>query len=541
MQQIKTAWTNLDRRKQVIAGLAALGVFLGVLALSRMVAAPEMKLLYAGLESNAAGEVVQALEQRGIVYQVRGGSIYVPAGDRDQLRMTLAGDGLPSNGNRGYELLDSLNGFGTTAQMFDAAYWRAKEGELARTIVTSPHVSQVRVHIASNGTNPFRRTVEPTASVFITPAGPPVTSEQAQAIRFLVASAVAGLSADRVAVIDATGGVVEASSEAPGAGPSGDRAEVLRERVLRLLEARVGPGNAVVEVSVETVTETESIRERRIDPDSRVAIRTDSEERSNSSVSDGGDVTVASNLPDSETGGAQGSNARNSETRERVNYEVSATELEIHRVPGAIRRLTVAVLVNGLPQRSEDGQIAIVERAPEELEALQALVASAVGFDAERGDQITLKSMELPTAEPLGTAAGPGWLDRLGLSLMPLVKLLILSLVILVLGLFVLRPLLARPRQGGEGPLSLPAASQDGISGPAVASGPVLTGEIEDATGAFAAPGVPAPGAASPSGPGALTGDTGTAVERLRALIAERQEETVEILRGWLDEKEEAE
>lgn len=98
-----------------------------------MAAQPSMTLLYSGLEPGAAGEVVQALEQRGVVHEVRGRAIYVESGQRDELRMTLASEGLPQNNSKGYELLDTLSGFGTTAQMFDAAYWRAKEGELART------------------------------------------------------------------------------------------------------------------------------------------------------------------------------------------------------------------------------------------------------------------------------------------------------------------------------------------------------------------------------------------------------------------------
>ena len=128
MQQIGTVWASLDRRKQIVVAGAVVLVFLGVLAMSRLVTSPSMTLLYAGLESGAAGDIVRSLDQRGVQYEIRGGSIYVPGSRRDELRMTLASEGLPANGNRGYELLDSLSGFGTTSQMFDAAYWRAKEG-----------------------------------------------------------------------------------------------------------------------------------------------------------------------------------------------------------------------------------------------------------------------------------------------------------------------------------------------------------------------------------------------------------------------------
>ena len=187
MQQLLNVWMGLDIRRQITVVAATVAVFLAVLAMSRIATAPSMTLLYAGLENGAAGDVVRALEQRGIPFEVRGDSIFVDSLNRDELRMTLASEGLPANSTSGYELLDSLSGFGTTSQMFDAAYWRAKEGELARTIVSSPHINAARVHIASTGSNPFQRSVTPTASVSVAPNGTGITTQQAKAIRYLVA------------------------------------------------------------------------------------------------------------------------------------------------------------------------------------------------------------------------------------------------------------------------------------------------------------------------------------------------------------------
>ncbi|MBE0554680.1 MAG: flagellar M-ring protein FliF, partial [Rhodobacteraceae bacterium] len=148
MQNLLSIWAALDGRRRALVAGATVAVFLAVIALSRMAASPDLALLYAGLEGAAAGEVIAALDQRGIAHEVRGDSIWVPAAERDSLRMTLAAEGLPANSGSGYELLDGLSGFGTTAQMFDAAYWRAKEGELARTIQSNPQIRAARVHIA---------------------------------------------------------------------------------------------------------------------------------------------------------------------------------------------------------------------------------------------------------------------------------------------------------------------------------------------------------------------------------------------------------
>ncbi|NOD33168.1 MULTISPECIES: flagellar basal-body MS-ring/collar protein FliF [unclassified Ruegeria] len=525
MQQIGTVWASLDRRKQIIVASAVVLVFLGILGMSRLATAPSMTLLYAGLESGAAGDIVRALDQRGITYEIRGGSIYVPGAQRDELRMTLASEGLPANGNRGYELLDSLSGFGTTSQMFDAAYWRAKEGELARTIVGSPHVSQARVHIANGSANPFQRSVAPTASVYLVPSGADITGDQAKAIRFLVASAVSGLAPEDVTVIDSNGAVIGGQDTAVAADTADDKSRQLRERVLRLVEARVGPGNAVVEVSVDTETKTESIRERRFDPKGRVAISTDVEERSDSARNQSSDVTVASNLPDGDGAGGDESNSTATETRERVNYEVSETELEVHTAPGSIKRLTVAVLVNGTRTVDASGAETFAPLPQAELDALQELVAAAVGFDAARGDVITLKSLDLPVTEPQGTLASSSMWQNIHLDAMSLIQMAVLAVVSLVLALFVIRPILMKPTLT---PALLPAV--DG----AEVEPSVLTGEIAaDDVAEFAALSqdgcVPALGVNAVEDP----------VERLRTMIGDKQEETVEILRSWLEEGEE--
>ncbi|WP_146347536.1 flagellar basal-body MS-ring/collar protein FliF [Falsiphaeobacter marinintestinus] len=531
MQQIRTVWAGLNMQKRVIVAFASLAMFAGVLILSRMAAAPSMTLLYAGLENGAAGEVVHALEQRNVVYEVRGGSIYVSAQQRDELRLTLASDGLPSGGGQGYELLDSLSGFGTTSQMFDAAYWRAKEGELARTIMAGQHVGQARVHIANAGSNPFQRSFEPSASVSVVPSGPPITPPQANAIRHLIASAVSGLTSENVSIIDANGTLISTTDTGPTSSTVDDRALQIRERVLRLVEARVGRGNAVVEVSLDTVTESESIRERRFDPNGRVAISTDVEERSDASSRQSGDVTVASNLPDGDAAEEDGSNSKTSSTRERVSYEVSETETEILRAPGAIKRLTVAVLINGIPAQSDGESADFTQRPAAELDALRELVESAVGYDPERGDVITLKSMDLPSAEPLGTSGAVPWLQRISLDVMSLLQLAALGIVTLLLGLFVVRPILTAP------PV-LANAAAPGLPGPANIGGQVLTGEIQDAeTGRFEKMNMGDQTSAS-SLPG-TTPNTQDTVDRLRAIVGDRQDETVEILRGWLEESRE--
>ncbi len=504
MNNLASIWMGLDLRRRIALVAATLGVFAAVLLLARGASQPDMALLYAGLDAGAAGGVVAALEQQGVAYEVRGAAIYVPSAQRDMLRMTLASEGLPQNGGQGYELLDSLSGFGTTAQMFDAAYLRAKEGELARTILASPGIRGARVHISVPVARPFARAADTSAAVTVTTAAP-LAPAQVEALRFLVASAVSGLLPENVAVIDSERGLVPQDGVLAAGGS--DRADMLQARAERLLAARVGPGNAVVEITVDTVTESESILERRIDPEGRVAISTDVEEStSRSSDSAQGDVTVASNLPDGDAG-QNGGNSSSEEATNRAltNYEVSETSREIIRAPGDIRRLTVAVLVNDLTVTDADGAVQVQPRTAEELDALRELVASAVGFSEERGDVITVRSMSFEPLPDTGTEAVSAGIP---FDLMSLIRLAVLAVVALVLGLFVVRPILAQ-----QGRLPPPPAMPPALAPPADAAAMAGGGSLQPA------------GQVEVIDP----------VSRIRKLIDERKDESARLLQSWIE------
>lgn len=526
MQNLLSLWSAMTPRRRAIVAGATLAMFAAVLGLSRMAGAPQPTLLYAGLEGAAAGEVVAALDQRGIAYEVRGDSIYVPEAQRDALRMALAAEGLPAAGPQGYELLDGLSGFGTTSQMFDAAYLRAKEGELARTVLSNPQIRTARVHIAQAPGQPFRAEARATASVTVTTVAGGLAAPQARALRHLVAAAVTGMRPEDVAVIDAAGGLIEDDDGTALAGGSAEgRAAMLRRNVERLLAARVGPGRAVVEVSVDVVTESEQITERTFDPKGRVAIATDTEEKTGSSTDPAeGAVTVASNLPDGQAAppGAAGQ-SQSSETRERVNFEVSETKRELVRAPGGLRRITVAVLVDGLPVTGADGAVTVEPRPEAELAVLRDLVASAVGLDESRGDVLTLRSLAFGTIPAEGTLAEAGMMAGVGAAdVLRVAQFAALALVALVLGLFVVRPVLLRP--------ALPApAAPLALAGFGGAAAPALTGVIDDEGDRTGLPVV------SRDEPRAEA----DAMARLRRLIAERQTESVEILRGWMERDEE--
>ena len=510
-------WNNLDPRKRLVFGLALVAAVMAVFGLVRVATTPSMALLYAGLDASSAGEVITSLEQRGLRFDVRGDAIYVEAAERDQARLSLAGEGLPASGIAGYELLDGLSGFGTTSQMFDATYWRAKEGELARTLVASPMIRSARVHIANGADRPFDRSITPTASVTLGAKNGAIPASFAESARFMVAAAVNGLLPENVTVIDADQGVVMLTGDqtggAPGAGGTDDRAESMRHNMERLLAARVGAGNAIVEVNIDVETQSETVTQRLLDPQSKVQVSTESESQTdNSNGSPSGAITVASNLPDGDTGSGGGQQSRNrNSTREQVNYDFSETVRETVRGAGEIKRITAAVLVNGISTVDDTGQTVWAPRPEAEMTALRELVQSAIGFDPDRGDVVTLQSMQLSQPPELGTLVdeSPGFLSN---NAMTLIQLGVLALVSIVLGLFVLRPLLATKPQ-------LPPLAPDTPNLPDGAATALLS-PPEDTANA----------------PPALTHEGGpSAADMLRTAISERSVETNRLLKNWIE------
>ncbi|MGF1500238.1 MAG: flagellar basal-body MS-ring/collar protein FliF [Paracoccaceae bacterium] len=516
MDRLLQTWRALDLRRRVILVGAGVLTLVAVLSLAQVATRPAMALLYSGLDPAAAGEVLGALEQMNVASEVRGDAIYIEEGARDRVRLALASQGLPRQGQAGYELLDTISGFSSTSDMFDAAFWRAKEGELARTILASPGVRAARVHIAVPSRRPFaRRAAETTASVTVTMAGGALPTAQAQAIRYLVALAVPDLSPDQVAVIDSRAGIVLGPGE-DGAGQDTTAAAAEREAKLKaeiedLIAARVGRDKARVSVSVETDREAERIVETIIEPDSRVTLSSDTEEVSDTASGAAANVTVASNLPD---GDAQGGGERQSsrtESRERVNYDYSERLRERSRQPGAIRRISVAVLVDGIAADGPDGEPILQPRPEEELSALRELVRAAVGYDADRGDVVTVESMAFqPDATP-GALVETGPVGRfLERNALALIQIALLAVVVLVLALTVLRPLLLARTEDRDRLMSLDGEGE--------------TIDLGSGTGALPGPAAdPAQTDTAPSDP-----------EKLRQAVADRPDDALAMLKDWL-------
>jgi len=415
---------SLGRTRLIVLGATGLGLVLALFLGLGAVMSPTFTPLYSDLSPAGASQVVRTLEQAGFRVELSGGgaTVSVPQEDVARARMALADSGLPSEGTPGWELFDTASGLGMNSFMQRVNRLRALEGELARSIQTIDGIDAARVHLVLPEREAFSRTrPEPTASVIVrSRANHQISRRQGLAIRALVASAVPSMSPENVTVLSASGETILAE-QGDGLGDLSlqSRRAAIEERLARningILTARVGAGNARVQVSVDLSNERKVIRQESYDPAQQVVRSTENrEETSEGRETARGEVGVADDLPaelrGDGTGGPESSSSR-TQTNEIVNYEIGATRSETIREPGEIERISVAVLVNGIYNVAPDGAVNYEERSPEELERLNKLVQSAIGFDAGRGDSVSVDSLRfmdysMDVGEPVGTSVG---------------------------------------------------------------------------------------------------------------------------------------
>jgi len=446
--------------------------------LTGRLATPEMALLYGDLEASESSQIAARLEEAGVPYRMDpdGGRIFVPQEQVARMRVAMAEDGLPSGGSIGYELFDQSQGLGQSNFVQNINHVRALEGELARTIRSISRVKHARVHLVLPQRELFSRDRQkPSASIVVAMQGnAQLDGQQVLAIRHIVAAAVPGLQPKEISIVDSNGNLLARSAAEGDLQGTATTAEEMRaafeartaRSIEELLARSVGPGNVRVEVTAEMdfdrVTENAEI----FDPESQVVRSTQTVEESADSR-DGETnppVTVGANLPDASLPGLDGqvnSESRSQRTEETVNYEISKTVRTHVREAGLVRRLSVAVLVNGSFGAGQDGERVYQERSPEELEQLAALVRSASGYDEARGDMV--KVVNLPFVDLSQPPEDTIVLTYFGLpqaDLMRAAELTVLGIIAVLLLLFVVRPLLKQALDVAQTARSLPQAQQ---------------------------------------------------------------------------------
>ncbi len=538
-----------------VVALAMLGT-LGMLALHGGAPSP-FALLYADLDLREAGQVAEQLDRAHIAHteQNGGASILVPANDVARARLLLAKDGLPSGGSIGYEIFDRGDGLTASSFQQEINQTRAMEGEIGRSIRMIQGVRAVRVHLVLPRRQPFtRQQQEAQASVVLTMSGNQrPDKEGVQAILNLVAAAVPGLRPSAISVVDSRGELLAragAPAEGMGAAQTGAELEAaaagrMQRTVEELLERTLGPGHVRAEATVQMDFDQTKQTEESYNPDQQVVRSTQTTQESNKSTEAAEKpATVSNNLPNADAGQtAGGAGSQSSRQGETTNYEIGRTTRTVVSEQPRVRRLSLAVMVDGVVAPGADGKAAWRERTPEELARIATLVKGAVGFDEKRGDRVEVASMRFAAPEEAAPEA-PAGITLAGFrlekgDLLGLGQTAVLGLVALLALLFVLRPMVTRLTAAGS--TGSAGSLAGGLGGGLALAGPAgIALEAVPGLAVGALPGLAAPALPAPDGEGMVTlaqidGQMrASSIRRVAELVERHPEESLSIVRAWV-------
>ncbi|MCI5050390.1 MAG: flagellar M-ring protein FliF [Rickettsiales bacterium] len=521
-----------------LASMAATAIVLIAffIFLSLRIASPVLSPLYSNMPPEDSNMVISELDKRGIKYELRanGTQILVASDKVDEVRISLAAEGLPSQGSVvGYEVFDSTEALGTSNFVLNVNKLRALEGELGRTISSFQKIDSARVHLVVPKRELFTRDRrEPTASVALKlRGGGSLENQEIAAIRHLVATAVPGLKVQRITLVDNKGrllakGVDEDSDPHVYAAESEEfrvnYERRLRNTIERLLEQSLGLNKVTAEVTAEIDFDRIVKNSETYDPEGQVARSiqgiTETERSNEKKIDD--NVTVGNNLPDADADKAgtlaQSELERNEET---TNFEISKEVTNQIRETGRVRRLSVAILVDGTYTTAEDGTVTYQPRSQEELDQIEDLARSAIGFDADRGDDLRVVNMQFVSNIELGIEEGPfDWLKE---DLDNIIQTLVLGGVAILAMLMVVRPLVNRTIEAAE------LAREEERLGMEALTAPDIAGQLADLTDGEE-------GEEDMINIDRINGQVKSSTyRRVNELVDQNPEETLVILRQW--------
>lgn len=415
---LNALWTGLTGSQKVSLIGSVLAVCAVLITVIYFSSKPKMTLLYANLPSEEAAKVMEFLHTKKVAYELADGgrSVMVPGDKVYELRLSLAAAGIPrasdTAGGVGFEIFDKAT-FGMSDFMQKANYYRALQGELARTIRQMNEIEEARVMIVVPEDRLFRSEKrEAKASVFVKlKQSHSLTEGQIQAIRFLVANGVEGLQVEKVAVVDSNGKALAQNQQSNTLmAANSNQIEItnsyeerLREKAQSMLDQVLGPGQAVVRISAELDFDAIQETSEKFDPQSAVVRSESATNESNKSKTEsaGGVSGTTPNLESSKTAAANPTSSEEARETTTNSYEINRTVETRQRATGNIKRLTVAVFVNmrktaavaGADTAKTAPVATTSPRTAQEIKALEDIVKQAVGFtqDAQRKDSIQLQ------------------------------------------------------------------------------------------------------------------------------------------------------
>ncbi len=531
------------------------GVSLALIAffifLSLRIASPTMEPLYSNLSMEDSGTIAQELDKRAVKYELRanGTQILVPAEEVLKLRVGLAQQNIPSNGSIvGYEIFDRSEALGSSNFVMNVNMLRALEGELARTIGSFQKVEQARVHLVTPKRELFTRDKQdPTASVVLKLRGGTLTKSETDAITHLVATAVPGLKPTKITIVDnqghmlARGGDDENSAELAASNADEYRVSYetrMRKTIEDLLGQSVGSGKVKAQISAEIDFDRVVRNSETFDPEGQVArsVQSNNEKESSNDNQNAQSVSAGNNLPASQGQGGAGGNASQRTVEkgdETTNYEISKTTENHVKETGTVKKMSVAVLVDGVYSLDASGNQVYAPRSEAELKQLTSLVKSAIGFDEKRGDSVEVVNMRFTQeVETIPTERAFDWMKT---DLKNIIQTLVLGGVAMLVILLIIRPLINRAIESSA------TAAQLAEQEKAVLAGPGLSSHSSDLALTYG-------GDTGPSGPSLLAGEDDedlVAIDHLRnrgrqsnvrkitEVIDRNPDEAMNVLRQW--------
>jgi len=448
VSQLTRLYEKLNRaQKAVIAGtlLAVIGFIVFLLLHNARLKDANYAVLFDRLSAKDAGLIIQELEKEQIPYKIPAdGVIEVPKDRVYKVRLAVASKGLPKESHVGFELFDKQE-FGSTDFDQKVKFLRALEGELSRTIQSLQPIQSATVHLALPKESVFvSKKTPPSASVVVqTVDDMRLSRKQIAGIKNLVAAAVADLTPENVKIVNEFGEPLSDSEEGESELVKKQIAyknryeKAYEDKIVNILAPIIGGKERVVaKVSADFDFAQRSSVEERYDPENVVRSEQSMEEKREGPgpKAVGGVPGAVSNI-----GPVQGiSNASGKQKYQKstttTNYEISKTVSNIKGPFAVLKRVTAAVVVDGKYKEEKDGTLAYTPRSPEELKQINEIVKQAIGFNAKRGDQVTVSNFRFEdralaeAAEPYNRVVQTFY--RYVTPLMPLFKVLLLAIIL---------------------------------------------------------------------------------------------------------------
>lgn len=462
------------------AGIAALIALLAGMWLWQQT--PDYRVLYSNLSDRDGGAIVESLQQLNIPYKFAegGGALMIPANQVHEARLKLASQGLPKGGTVGFELMDNQR-FGITQFAEQVNFQRALEGELARSVQTIGSVASARVHLAIPKPSVFvKEQQQPSASVILSlHNGRLLDPAQVSAIVHLISSSVPQMSAKNVTVVDQNGTLLSANHDGVADGLDASQLKYVQQieqnymkRIEDILSPMLGERNVRAQVTADidfarTEQTAEIYKPNQNPADSTVRSQQTNETLNGSGLSASGIPGALTNQPPvpatapivaaatPPAGGGNNGNISNLQKESTVNYEVDRTIRHTQLPVGMIKRISVAVLVNGA-RKMTDAKGKVIDKpfSDAEKEQINNLVRDAMGYDKNRGDSLNVQiasfNQDQETIEELPLWKQPEMIDLAKV----LIKYLLIGGIALIVILKIIKPafapLLPKPEVDAE-------------------------------------------------------------------------------------------